>query len=329
MPANLTPEYKRAERLFREAQGTEEKIAALELMLRTIPKHKGTDHMQADIKHRLAKLRAAPATKGGGRHTDMFHVPSNNEGTQVALLGTPNAGKSALLAALTNAPAQVAEFPFSTHRPVPGIMMHEDVPIQLVDMPPITREHVATGQINTYRHCDLIMVVVDLASAEVTEQVETCLAFLADRTLMVPEGADPDDQLYQHMAKPLLIVATKADLAQQGDFEALRQMYSRSLDWIVASVNEPGSLARLSLRIFEALRIVRVYSKLPGKEADMTAPFVLGADATVYDLARSIHRELADKLRYARIWGRVKHPGQQVHRDHVLHDKDIAELHFP
>ncbi len=70
MPANLTPEFKRAESLFRSAETSDEKINALELMLQTIPKHKGTDHMQADIKRRIAKLRAAPAGRGVARHKD-------------------------------------------------------------------------------------------------------------------------------------------------------------------------------------------------------------------------------------------------------------------
>jgi len=329
MPANLTPEYRKAEALYRQAGSAEEKVTALELMLQTIPKHKGTDHMQADLKRRLSKLKAAGgAVKGAARQGDVFHVPKGAAAGQVVLLGTPNAGKSDLVAHLTNAHVQVADFPFSTHGPVPGILRYEDVRIQLVDMPPITREHVEPGQTNAYRQCDLIMVVVDLATADVTEQLEVCLDFLNERTLIVPPGADGQEDLYKRMARPGFCVATKGDLAGEGDFEVLKNMYGEYFEMMMVSVKEPGSMEQLGRKIFEKLRIVRVYSKHPGKEAEMTEPFTLRAGATVQDMAFKVHRELAEKLRFARGWGQDKYPGQQVPRDYPLCDKDVIELHF-
>jgi ribosome-interacting GTPase 1 len=328
MPANLTPEYRKAEELYRQAQSTEEKITALELMLQTIPKHKGTDHMQADLKRRLSKLREAPTTKAGARHADVFHVPKGAAAGQAALLGTPNSGKSALVANTTNAHVQVADFPFSTHAPVPGIFHYGDIQIQLVDMPPITREHVEPGQTNTYRHCDLILVVVDLSAADVTDELEICLDYLNERKLILPPDVDPDDEIYKRMSKPCLGVATKSDLVSAGDFGVFKEMYGAKLDLISTSINEPASLDALGRRIFEILKIIRVYTKQPGKEAEIKDPFTLPIGATVYDLAVKVHRELADKLRYARAWGEDKYPGQQIPRDYPLHDKDLIELHF-
>lgn len=330
MPANLTPEYRRAETLLREATTNEEKISALELMLQTIPKHKGTDHMQADIKRRLAKLRQAPAGPSGKRQADIFHVPCSAAG-QVVLLGTPNSGKSALVAALTNAHVQVADFPFSTHSPVPGIMQYEDVQIQLVDMPPITPDHVEPGQIGAYRQADLILLVVDLSAADVTEQMQICIDFLEERTLIRPADIQADDRFFKRMVRPCLGVAAKSDLASADDLAVLREMFrskTDSIDLLSVSAIEQESLDRLARRIFEELRLVRIYSKLPGKEPDMNEPFTLSAGATVNDLARKVHRELADKLRYARIWGQDKFPGQQIPRNYQLNDKDIIELHF-
>ena len=328
MPANLTPEYKKAEELFRQASTQEEKIAGLELMLQTIPKHKGTDHMQADIKRRLAKLRQGGGSRAGVRHSDIFHVPRGTEGGQVALLGVPNAGKSSLLAAMTNALVQVADFPFSTHAPIPGVMHHEDVPIQLVDMPPITREHVEPGQTNTYRQCDLVLMVVDLAAVDVTEEVQICLDYLSEHTLIAPSDGNLDEAVLQRLVRPCLCVATKCDLAGPEDLAVLAEMYKDRLQMIGVSVHDEQSLKALAYRIFWELRILRVYSKLPGKAADMTEPFVLEIGATVQDMATKIHRELAHKLRYARGWGEGKYPGQQIPRDCVLQDKDVVELHF-
>jgi len=328
MPANLTPQYKKAEELFRQAKSTEDKISALELMLSAIPKHKGTEHLQADIKRRLAKLREPSASRSSARHADIFYVPRGTAAGQVVLLGTPNCGKSALVAYLTHAHVQVADFPFSTAVPVPGIMPYEDIQIQLVDMPPITEEHIAPGQTGAYRNADMILVVADLSAEDVTEQLDICLNFLLERTLIRPADADENDELYKRMTRTCLWVATKADLAGPGDFETLQEMYRPRLEMMAVSINEPASLGRLARRIYELLRIVRVYSKLPGKKPDMDQPFTLPTGSTVQDLTCKIHRELTDKLRFARIWGPDKYAGQQVPRDYVLQDKDIIELHF-
>lgn len=328
MPANLTPEYRRAEELFRQAGSTAEKIAALELMLQTIPKHKGTDHMQADIKRRLAKLRDTPDEKSGARQKDIFYIPRGASAGQVVLLGTPNSGKSALVAHLTNAHVQVADYPFATTSPVPGILQYEDVQIQLVDMPPITADHTAPGQVGAYRQCDLILVVMDLAAADVTEEWTICLDYLRQRNFIRTGGDDENDEMFRHLRRPCMGVCTKSDLASQGDFEVLQEMCGGEMELVAVSTRDQDSLDRLAQRIFQRLRIVRIYSKLPGKKPDMQQPFTLTMGSTVHELAHKVHRDLAEKLRYARIWADDKYPGQQVPRDYVLRDKDIIELHF-
>src|SRR5512140_2524957 len=179
MPANLTPQYKKVEEQFRAATTDEERIVLLEEMLRIIPKHKGTEHLQAEIKRKISHIKDAGAAKirqSHGKSVDIFHVVRGGAG-QIALIGTPNSGKSSIVAALTNARVQVTDFPFGTHAPVPGMAHYEDIQIQLVDMPPITADFVAPGQVNTYRNCDIIAIVVDL-SADVLEQMEICLKFL-------------------------------------------------------------------------------------------------------------------------------------------------------
>ncbi len=328
MPANLTPQYKKAEELYRQATTAEEKLAALELMMQTIPKHKGTEHIRAELKRKMSQLREAPVSKGAGRHADLFHIPKGAAAGQVVLLGTPNSGKSSLVGAMTQAAVHIAEFPFSTHAPVPGIMHHEDVPIELVDMPPITAEHVEPGQVGAYRHSDLILVTVDL-SADSEGEMETCVRFLQDRMLLAADGEDPqEDMIRRQMVRPCFCVCTKADLAKPGDFEVFAELFGKHMPMMAVSVKDSESLKRMGRRIFEELRVVRIYSKLPGKEPDKHEPFTLPAGSTVHDLAYRIHRELADKLRFARIWGEGKYAGQQVPRDYILQDKDILELHF-
>lgn len=326
MPANLTPEYYKAEKWFKSAGTNDEKILALEHMLRVMPKHKGTDHLRADLRRKLSKLKEAPVKKGGAKHADIFHVPPSGAG-QIVLLGTPNCGKSSIVAALTNAKTHVADFPFATAAPVPGMMKFEDVQIELVDMPPITAEYSAPGQVGTYRNCDLIAVVIDL-SADVGEQWRVCLDFLESRNLLVDSQTPAFDGQGNFMAKEAFCICTKSDIAQAGALERLKKMCKYRFEFIEISTESGEGLEKLPAKLFGLLDIIRIYTKPPGKKADMSEPFTLPAGSTVMDLASAIHRELAEKLKYARIWGSGVYPGQNTQRNHVLNDKDVIELHF-
>ncbi len=326
MPANLTPDYMKAEKWFKSASTNEEKILALEEMLRVIPKHKGTEHLQGDIRRRLSKLKEGGAKKGGVAHADIFHVPKGGAG-QIVVLGMPNSGKSSVVAALTNANVTIGEFPYSTIAPVPGMVQFEDIQIELVDMPPITAEIVAPGQVGTYRNCDLIALVIDL-STDVAEQLAVLLDFLESRNLLVQGGRGAGDEPGKSLGRPAFCLCTKADIAKEGAFEALKSKCSYPLEFLKVSTETFEGVEELPAKFFEMLKIIRIYAKPPGKEADMDEPFVLPAGATVMDLALHIHRQLAEKLKTARCWGADVHPGQNVQRTHILHDKDIVELHF-
>ena len=326
MPANLTPEYFKAEKWFRTATTNDEKILALERMLAVMPKHKGTDHLKADLRRKLSKLKEAATQKKGGTHVDIFHVPQTGSG-QVVLLGTPNCGKSSLVAALTNAKVNVADFPFATSGPVPGMVQFEDVQIQLVDMPPITSDYSAPGQVGTYRHCDLIAIVIDL-SDETQEQLSICLDFLESRNLLLGAQTPAADEQGNILAKKAFCICTKSDLAADGAFENLKKSCKYPFEFVEASVATGAGLEELPGRFFSLLDIIRIYAKPPGKPADMNEPFTMKAGSNVMDLAADIHRELAEKLQSARIWGVGVYDGQNVQLTHILHDKDIVELHF-
>jgi ribosome-interacting GTPase 1 len=324
MPANLTPQYRAAEAKFKSAHTFEEKRAALEEMLATIPKHKGTEKMQADLKRRLARLRQEEETRTA-RHGHGIKVEPEGA-AQIMLLGPPNCGKSSLLAVLTHAEPPIADFPFTTTRPQPGMMAYEDVQIQLVDLPPVTAQHMDPWLPGVVRGADAALLLMDPTSTELPEDVEVVRDRLAAAHAPLvgelPENADPRDN-----PLPTLMVITKADRAREEDVKVLEELYGSQFTLLRISVATHAGLEALKVAVWRHLRMIRVYSKPPGKPVDRKEPFVLPEGYTVWDLAERVHREIAEKLRFARVWG-GKLEGQRVAREFELRDRDVVELHL-
>jgi len=335
MPANLTPEYEKAELRYRQATTDEERLAALVEMLSAIPKHKGTEKMQADLKRRISQLRREGQKSGHSKGPDPFHVPKSGAG-QVVLVGPPNTGKSSLLAVTTNAAVKIADYPFTTVVPQPGMWLRDDVPIELVDTPALTAEHVPSGLMGTIRNADVIAIVVESGDGAL-EQADSVLQALHARGIGL--GSVPRSQLLRRdgSIRTGLIIANKTDLARPEALQALKDLYTarpgpentpaESLEVVPVSARTGDGLEHLFKRLWELLGMVRVYSKEPGKPPDLHKPFVLPAGSTVADLAQLIHRDLPARMKYARLWGHSRFEGQQVHKDEPLRDKDIVEIH--
>ena len=313
MPANLTPEYLAAEQEFKEAQTPEQKLAALEKMLSTIPKHKGTEKLQADIKRRISRMRKESARRSGPRHTPFWVVKREGAG-QVALIGPPNAGKSQLLARLTHAHPEVADYPFTTRAPVPGMMHYENVPVQLVDLPPLSPEFTERWLPQVIRMANAGLLVVGMNDPAVLEEIEFALEYLGAHRLPVPE----------------ILVANKMDAPGSADnLEALQELYGGRFRYLPVSAKTGAGLDELAKTVFELLDVVRFYSKPPGKQPDFTKPFVLKRGATVIDAAREVHKDFAEKMKFTRLYRRDgDHPGMMVDRGHVVEDEDILEFHI-
>lgn len=326
MPANLTPEYHRAEQWYRSAKTLDEKLEALEEMLRVIPKHKGTDHMQADLKARIAKLRKE-SSKKGARASFSHLVPREGAG-QIALAGPPNSGKSALVAALTKARPEVAEYPFTTREAMPGMMPFEDIAFQLVDLPPLADQHVEPWVVDLIRHADLVWLVV--AGEQALDGMDEAERVLLTRNVgLYPAGTTSsraDDG--PRVLKPALVVVTGLDRpGVRENIEVVDELLERRWPLVAVSATSGENLDTLKRRTFTALDIVRVYSKEPGKPPDRGAPFTLRRGATVADLAERIHKDVLASMKYARVWGSSAFGGQAVQRDYVLADGDVAEIH--
>ncbi|HOX57810.1 MAG TPA: 50S ribosome-binding GTPase [Candidatus Paceibacterota bacterium] len=325
MPANLTPEYERAELRYRQATSNEERLAGLQAMLSAIPRHKGTEKMQADIKHRISLLRREEQKTAHGKGPDPFHIPKSGAG-QVVLIGPPNTGKSSLLAATSNAPVKVADYPFATVVPQPGMWHHDDVQIELVDTPPLTPEHVPTGLMGTIRNADLVCAVVEAGEAGL-EQAEMVLGVLRARGLELRSVARNQLPAADASQRAGLIVTTKSDLAPPGAPATLRDLYAGRLEVVDVSARTRQGLGNWFGRLWTLLAMIRVYSKEPGRPPDMHKPFIVPAGATVAELARQIHRDLPERMKFARLWGHSRFEGQQVHKTEPLRDKDVVEIH--
>lgn len=329
VPANLTAQYKDAELRFRQATDHEAKREALREMLALLPKHKGTEKLHADLKKRLAKLEeeGEHVARSAAHRADPAHVRREGAG-QWVLFGPPNAGKSSLLAALTHAHPEIAEYPFTTRAPLPGMMPFEDVQVQLVDTPPVAPGHTEPYLPNLAQGADGAVVVLDPTADDVEPAFAAVLEILS-RGHVWPRGREaPPRASPLLVGRPVLVVATRRDLDEDGTFAALAlEAVGPSLPFFSVSATRGDGLDALRPELFRALERIRVYTKEPGKKPDRGKPFVLPAGATVHALAELVHHDVAAHLKFARIWGHARFEGQQVDRHHVLADQDVVELH--
>jgi len=324
VPANLPPEYFEVEKRYRGAKSAADKIAAIEAMLAVVPKHKGTDKLRADLRRRLSKLRSRDQIRKPTGKKDADYRIERHGAAQVVLVGPPNVGKSALVAALTNAAPEVADFPHTTRKPFPAMMPYKDITIQLIDTPPVTRQCSEPRLLDMLRKADMVLVVVDV-STDPSRQLGDVAAILKGSytgSWKVHQGGNTGPA-----SKPVLVVANKSDdFSKEEDFEIFRELVEEDWPMLAVSAKTGRNLNLMKQRIFECLKIVRVYTKAPGKEPDYTEPFVLKKGSTVEDLAAKIHRDFPGKLKCARVWGKNVYDGQMVHRGYLLEDGDVIEL---
>jgi ribosome-interacting GTPase 1 len=326
MPTNLPPEAVEAEERYRAAKSVAEKIARLEEFISTIPKHKGTDKLRADLRKRLSKLKTTPqARKGVSKRDSPFHIDKEGAG-QVVVVGPANVGKSALVAALTNANPEVADYPFTTWTPTPGMMPMENVQIQLIDTPPLNRDFVEPELLDLIKRSDLILLVVDLQTDPV-QQLEDTIALLEEHRIAPCCFKDRYAEGRRPTFVPLLVLANKNDdESLDENFDIFCELLEDDWPLLPISATTGRNLECLKRVVFERLEVIRVYTRPPGKDPDLSAPFILKKGSTVAEFAGKVHQDFFEKLKTARVWGSVAYDGQMVRRDHVLCDGDVVEL---
>ncbi len=329
MAVNLTPQYLEAEAEYKRAQTAEERLECLKKMWSLVPKHKASEKLQAELKTKLSEAREEveherkSPKKAGVSHK----IPKQGAG-QVLLVGGPNGGKSRILTRLTRATPEVAAYPFTTREPHAGMMEWEDVRVQLIDTPPITADFLESYLSSMVRSADACLLVVDLGDDDGPLAAEAVLERLAQvKTILAGQPPAETGDPALHHTKTML-VANKLDLPEAAErLELVRELFGSRFPIQALDAESGRGLEDLRTAIYRFLNVIRVYSKKPGKPADMAAPFTCPAGSTVLQMAELVHRDFADKLKSARIWGTGVYDGQTVTRDHVLHDKDIIELH--
>jgi small GTP-binding protein len=290
MPINAGPEYFVAEKKFAAAKTKEQKIAALEEMIRTLPKHKGTDHMLAQLRKRLARLKdeVEAAGKSGGRSG--FSLKKEGA-AQVCILGPTQSGKSTLLNSLTNAKVQVSDHAFTTKSPKVGMMTYGDVPIQIIEIPSTFEPEF----LSVARTSDLLIVLFD-ATRDVTKQEAEIRKILDERAINVP-----------------------------AIFVRNKRFVERS-KYISISAKDGFGLQQLKDLIWSKLGLIRVYTKSPGKERELP-PVAVRPGSTVKDLTKEIHKDFLKNFKFARIYNETKFSGMKVGLDYILKDLDTIEIH--
>ncbi|MFO0848877.1 MAG: GTPase [Gemmataceae bacterium] len=331
MAVNLPPQYHDAEARYKKGKTAEEKLAALKEMWVILPKHKASEKVQADLKTKISELtdqieheKLGPKKAAHGT----FKIPKQGAG-QVVFVGPPNAGKSLLLSKLTKASPAVAPYPFTTREPVPGMMDYEDVRVQLVDLPPITADHYDHFLTDLTRSADAAVLFLDLGDDDGPAATQAVIdrLNLARRELVAALDPAADDPTTYHL--PTLLVGTKTDdEAADLRLEMAREWLGDRFPLVLVSAETGAGLPELRKAIYDRLGVMRVYTKQPGKPADMASPFTCPVGSTVQEFAGQVHKDFEEGLKSARVWGSGVHDGQTVGRDHVLHDKDVVELHL-
>ena len=327
MPTNLPADYYNAEERFRSATSPEDKVKFLEEMLSTIPKHKGTDHLRADLRKKLSKFKTATTSKKvSKKQVSPYHI--NKEGAgQIVIIGCTNAGKSSLVQSQTNAEPEVSEVPFTTWSPTPGMMQIENIQVQLIDTPPFSEEYIDPEFLNLIRRVDLVLIMLDLHTDPV-QQLNFIYKKLQENRI-APQHLEGTVEVEGFLLYvPSLVVVNKYDSEEYEEhYQIFKQLLDREYPMLPLSTKTGHNMDFFKGTIFDTLGVIRVYSKAPGKDPDFTAPFVIEKGTLLEDFAGKVHKDFQDNLKSARIWGTsADFEGQLVSRDHVLEDEDVVEL---
>jgi ribosome-interacting GTPase 1 len=385
MPTNLPPECTVLEKKYLQARRTSEKIETLQKYLSAIPKHKGTERLCARLKTRLARLRLAEEEtkkRRGSSYLSSRYTVKKGGAAQIVILGFTGSGKSSILKLLTGAKPEIYGYPFTTTKPIPGMMAFEDIQIQLVEAPALFAgaskgSGWGPGVLGMARNADGLMFVIDLSAPNPRFQLETLIDELdkSHITIMERRGKVEIERkesggiqvvslnelnlsvhdvkhlmnkmkidnavvkirgdvaleditqaiFHKTVYKPTIVLVNKIDVAgAERKLRTLREAFTPLTLITVSAVLKLG-VENIPQRVYEALKIIRVYTKRP-RQPPVEKPMIMREQSTVGDAAKMIHKDFYNDFKYARLWGSSMYPGERVGLNRVLQDKDVLEF---
>jgi len=299
MPVNAGYEFFAAEKKYFAAKTLEERITALEEMIKTAPKHKSSENFVAELKRRLIKLKEKQekdrTKKGGSR------IGIKKDEMQVAIIGKTKSGKSSLLNILTNAKTETGDYQFITKKPIVGIMDYYGTGIQIIEIPSIESEYYDKGLVNS---ADVILVLI--TNLKQIEEIRPIIN--------------------KSKAKQIIVFNKIDTLSENEKRKVSATLQSNKYDFILISAEDKEGIKELKDKIFKNIDKIRVYTKEPGKEKS-NRPVILERDSNVKNVAEKILKGLSSKVKETKIWGpSSKFPGQKVGLTHKLKDMDVVEF---
>jgi len=301
MPVNAHPEYLDAEKHFHEAQTDEERIKALEEMIRWVPKHKSAESLRKNIRTRYKKLKQEFAIKKKKRSSKKG---IKKEEMQAVLVGLTNSGKSSILKSLTNAEPRIASYGFTTTHPEIGTLNYQRCHIQIIDLPPLSSENFDKGLVNT---ADTILITV-----EKIHEIQIVLDSITNKNTKK------------------IIVFNKIDIHDENTKRKISEtLKSKKYNFVTISTETGEGIEELKEKIFKSFPVIRVYTRHPGKKQKLDdVPVILPPKSTLQDVAEKILHGYSKQVKYAKVTGpSSKFPNQQVGLKHIVKDKDIIEFY--
>jgi len=248
------------------------------------------------------------------KYQDQFAIPKEGA-AQVVLVGPPNAGKSSLLRGLTGRQVAVGDYPFTTLRPIAGILKIGGAGVQLIDLPGLLDGAVdgkggGRALLACVRSADALIYVVPATEQGVLDSLSVVEEVEEEAGINLPTG----------------VITTKIDLPNAKELLPFIAEQLAPYPLVSCSTTSREGLSDVCQLIWDLTGLIRVYPKRRGGNKD-EEPIVLRPGSSVQDFVVSINRDWVGRFKQARITGpSAKFAGMSVGLHHVLKDKDIVEL---
>lgn len=280
-----------------------QKISELKQIMEELPGYKSGAY--ADIRAWIQEEIDKTKTRAKIKHQDWIGVKKEGA-AQIVLVGAPNIGKSSLLKALSDIQIKIADYAFTTLKPIPAVILYEGIEVQLVEIPGLIKgAHKDKGGgrrlLGIIKGADGIILMHDLSRS-------------ADEVKMILNELDEAG-----IEKPLIIAANKIDLGIENLEKLNREFPDKTI--IPISVKQEIGLEELKKQAWKLTGLIRVYTQ------DKKQPIALPKRATIKQLAERIHKDFIKKFKHAIVTGTsAKFPRQRAGLGHVLEDGDVVEI---